>query len=173
MKRLIWFLGVAPLVAACGPSYGGQDVKTPEELVAEQERLADEQAAQEKQQGPGTDEETDLEKKAKFDKHQAELELKRAQRSAESCAGVVTEQGPGGTAKLTLTFDPDGHVKDGSISAPFDGTKIGECALGAMKKVIVPPFDGGDETLDWEIDLTPKEEPKADSDKDKDKKKKK
>lgn len=162
MKRLTWLTLVAPLLVACGgPSDGGQGVKTPDELVAEQERLADEQAAEsEKHQGTsGSDEETDLEKKAKFDKRQADLELKRAQRSAESCVGVVTEQGPTGTAKFSLTFSPDGHVKDGTVSAPFDGTPVGKCALNAMKAVIVPPFDGGEETVDWEIDLTPKEDP--------------
>ena len=53
MKRLTWLTLVAPLSIACGgPSDGGQGVKTPDELVAEQERLADEQAAEsEKHQG--------------------------------------------------------------------------------------------------------------------------
>lgn len=161
MKRLTWMLC---LLAACGgPSSGGQGVKTPEELVEEQERLAEEQDRESKahQGTSGSDEETDLEKKAKFDKKQVELELKRAQRSAESCVGVVTEQGPTGTAKVSLTFSNDGHVKDGTISAPFDGTPVGKCALNAMKAVIVPPFDGSEETVDWEFDLTPKEDPKA------------
>jgi len=162
MKRLIGMLWLVPL-AACGPSYGGQPVKTPDELVADQEQLAEQQEkeSQAHQGTSGSDEETDLEKKAKFDKKQTELELKRAQRSAESCVGVVTEQGPTGTAKFTLTFSNDGHVKEGTISAPFDGTPVGKCALNAMKSVIVPPFDGTEESVDWEIDLTPKEDPKA------------
>jgi hypothetical protein len=162
MKRLTWLTLVAPLVVACGgPSDSGQGVKTPDELVAEQERLAEEQEkeSQAHRSSSGSDEETDLEKKAKFDKRQADLELKRAQRSAESCVGVVTEQGPTGTAKFSLTFSNDGHVKEGTVSAPFDGTPVGKCALNAMKAVIVPPFDGGDETVEWEIDLTPKEDP--------------
>ena len=161
-----WILGFGALALACGPSYGGQGVKTPEELVVEQEALAEEQAKQSEQQGSheGESEETDLEKRKKFDKRQADLELKRAQRSAETCAGVVTEEGPTGTARITLVFANDGSVKESSISAPFTDTPIGDCALNALKKVLVPPFVGSEETVEWEIDLTPKEKPKGEED---------
>ncbi len=158
-----WFLGISILLVGCGPSYGGQDVKTPEEIVEEQERLAEEQDKQSKAHqasSGGEDTETDLEKRKKFDKRQADLELKRAQRSAETCAGVVTEEGPTGTANVTLTFGSDGHVKDASIAAPFAETQVGNCALRAMKSVIVPPFTGSDETVQWELDLSPKKDEK-------------
>jgi hypothetical protein len=156
-----WLLGFAVVIASCGPSYGGQDAKTPEEIVAEQERLAEEQERQSREHGSGgEDTETDLEKRKKFDKRQADLELKRATRSAESCVGVVTEQGPTGTANVTLVFGNDGKVKDATIGAPFAETAVGSCALGAMKKVIVPPFEGSDETVEWEINLTAKEDEK-------------
>lgn len=163
MKR--WVLPVAVLAVGCGPSYGGQGVKTPEEIVAEQEQLGAEQEAASKNQGGGEGGETDLEKKAKFDKRQAELELKRAQRSAETCAGVVTEEGPSGEATVTLTFKNDGHVKEASISAPFTDTAIGTCALRAMQAVIVPAFEGADETVEWKLDLTAKEKAPAEDEK--------
>ncbi len=136
---------------------------TPEERIAEQERLAEEQEREAaKYEGSGEGGETDLEKKKKFDKKQAELELKRAQRSAETCAGVVTEEGPSGEATVTLVFQNDGHVKpdSASISAPFADTAIGNCALRAMGAVIVPAFEGPEETVEWKLDLTakPKEE---------------
>jgi hypothetical protein len=155
-----WFLGFSVLLASCGPSYGGQDAKTPEEIVEEQERLAEEQERQSKGQSGGEDTETDLEKRKKFDTRQADLELKRATRSAESCVGVVTEQGPSGTANITLVFGTDGKVKEATIAPPFADTQIGNCALGAMKKVIVPPFTGSDETVEWEVNLTAKQEEK-------------
>lgn len=161
MRR--WSLGIPLFLLACGPSYGGQGAKTPEEIVEEQERLAEEQERESKRSGTtGEDAETDLEKKKKFDKKQAELELKRATRSAETCAGVVTEQGPSGEATVTLVFANDGHVKDGQIGAPFAETAIGNCALRAMKAVIVPAFEGPEETVEWKLDLTAKEkeEPK-------------
>lgn len=143
---------------ACGPSYGGQDVKTPEEIVEEQERLAAEQEKN-KTDYSGPTEETDLEKKAKFDKKQTELELKRATRSAETCGAVVPEPGPSGTAKVTLTFANDGHVKEATVSAPFDGTEVGKCVVNAYKAVIVPRFEGPEERVDWEAEVAPKPEP--------------
>jgi hypothetical protein len=158
-------LGVALLfVAACGPSYGGQGVKTPEELVAEQEQLAAEQEQKEKEY-EGADEETDLEKKAKFDKKQAELELKRAERSGETCPGVVTEEGPVGTAHVTLVFGNDGRVKDASIASPFADTLVGNCVLNAMKAVIVPRFTGAEETVEWEVHVEAKAEKSDEGDK--------
>jgi hypothetical protein len=161
MKKFVFSLVL--LAWACGPSYGGQGVKTPEELVAEQEALA----AEDEKRGnsdydTGPDTETDLEKKKQFDKKQAELELKRAARSGETCAGVVNEDGPSGKASVTLVFTNDGHVKESSIGAPFTDTAIGKCVLNAMKAVIVPSFVGADETIEWEVDVKAKEEEKKD-----------
>ncbi len=146
---------------ACGPSYGGQGVKTPEEIVEEQERLADEQAKNTPEY-TGEAGETDLEKKAKFDKKQTDMELKRAGRSAETCGTVVTEQGPSGTARVTLTFANDGHVKEATIAAPFDGTEVGKCVLNAFKAVIVPRYEGPEERMDWETNVAAKEAPAED-----------
>jgi hypothetical protein len=159
MKRFL--LGLSVLVLACGSSSGSR-VKTPDELVEEQERLAEEQERQSREGGGShvEAEETDLEKGKKFDKRQADLELKRATRSAETCAGVVSEEGPSGQATVTLVFGNDGHVKEASISAPFSDTALGNCALRAMKAVIVPSFVGDRETVEWELDLTVKEAPK-------------
>lgn len=159
MKREYLVFPLALLWACGGPSSEGQGVKTPDELVAEQERLA---AEQEQQSSSGSDieaGETDVEKKNKFDKRQAKLELQRAQRSAETCPQAVTAESHGGKATVHLVFGNDGHVKESSISAPFDDDLVGKCALNAMKAVIVPPFDGPEETIDWEVDLDKKEQP--------------
>lgn len=151
---------------ACGPSYGGQDVKTPEEIVLEQERLGAEQERRAKQyEYAGPVAETELEQKKKWDQKQAELELKRAARSAETCPQFVTEPAPKGTGQVTLRFGNDGHVKSSSIDPPYADSLVGKCVLRAMAAVIVPSFQGPEETVTWEIDLTaegalPQEPPK-------------
>ncbi len=153
-------IGLGLFVFGCGPSYGGQGVKTPDELVAEQEALAEEQERERQAAGPvGSDTETDMEKRAKFDTKQADLELKRAARSGATCPGVVTEPGPSGKAAVRLVFGNDGRVKEATIAAPFTETPIGECVLNAMKSVIVPRFTGPEETIEWEIDVEAKAEP--------------
>jgi hypothetical protein len=153
MKRALVLIPVA-LVWSCGPASSPHKVKTPDELVEEQEQQADVDAQERKEHPPDVTPEP--EQKKPFDHKQADLEVKRAQRSAETCPSAVTEQGPGGSAHVTMTFANDGHVKDATIGAPFDGTEIGKCALNAMKAVIVPPFDGSEETVEVDINLTPK-----------------
>ncbi len=162
-----WYLGLLGVlvVAGCGPSYGGQPVKTPEQLVEEQEKIADQQAKNPDDDDTGVDvgEDTDDQKKKEFDKHQAKLELIRAARSAQTCVGVVSQDSPKGKGTVTLTFGNDGHVKKATIGAPFDGTDMGKCAINAMKAVIVPPFKGSDVTMDWDVDLSPKKKSDKDS----------
>jgi hypothetical protein len=166
MKRLC--TAIALFISACGPSYGGQDVKTPDQLIDDQDQM--EQADQKNKKARGVDEtysneETDAEKKREFDRKQVELELKRATRSAESCPGVVAEMEkkdhPRGETKASITFQEDGTVKSVSIPSPFDGTPIGDCVIRAYKSVIVPPYTGGEQIVDWDVVL--KDAPKADA----------
>jgi hypothetical protein len=146
---------VAVVVAGCGPSYGGQDAKTPDQIVEEQEKLGDEQVKKEKEhEYSGPVGETDLEKKKKWDKKQADMEIKRATRSAQTCPGSVTEQAPKGVGKVSLTFGNDGHVKTSKIEAPYEGTAVGACVLRALGAVIVPAYEGSEESVDVDVDLT-------------------
>jgi hypothetical protein len=159
MKRIAWGVGLL-LAAACGgPSSEGGDVKTPDQLIEEQERLAEEQERKSKEHeaysGNLNAGETDMEKKAQFDKKQAKLELQRATRSAESCINAIAEKDqPRGTGKVTIVFDNEGHVKSSSINDPFNDTPLGKCVMNAYDAVIVPPFEGPEATIDWEVDLT-------------------
>jgi hypothetical protein len=153
---------LALVVWGCGPSYGGQDVKTPDQLVDEQEQIAAEQEKEKKAKG-GDDltdsgDETDSEKKREFDKKQVNMELQRATRSAESCPGVVAgvetkDKRPRGDTRVTITFEEDGTVHSVSIPEPFDGTPVGDCVLRAYKAVIVPPYTGGEQIVDWDLSL--------------------
>jgi outer membrane biogenesis lipoprotein LolB len=131
-------------------------VKTSDEWLAEQEAEGA-KIQQEKQKTDGAYAEPDTtedEKRKEWDDKQADLELKRAARSAETCPESVTEKAPKGKATVTLTFTNDGRVKDSKISDQYAENAVGKCVLRAMGSVIVPAYTGGEKTVEWEIDLT-------------------
>ncbi len=146
------------LTAACGPSLEPDRVKTPDELIAEEEAKGAEQLAKERNASDydeGSVGETDEDKRRGWDAKQAELEMQRAVRSAESCPESVTEKAPKGMATVSVTFGNDGHVKSSTITEPYgEDTAVGKCVLRALNAVIVPAYQGSEQTLNWEIDLT-------------------
>lgn len=163
MKRAVCILLLSLNSSGCGPGSGGQDVKTPDQLIEEQDRLAQEDEKNKKARGVDesySGEETDQEKKKKFDKKQTKMELQRATMSAESCPGVVYEQEgkehPRGDFKATITFQEDGTVKAITIPSPFDGKPVGDCVIQAYKHVIIPPYVGGEQIVDWDVSLKDK-----------------
>lgn len=146
------------VAVACGPSMEADHVKTPDELIAEEEQKGAEQMARERDSGDydtdSTAGETDEDKRRGWDSKQADIEMHRAANSAESCPDSVTEKAPKGMASLTITFGNDGRVKSATVAEPYgEDTTIGKCVLRAMKAVIVPPYQGAEQTLNWEIDL--------------------
>jgi len=156
MKRLGFTLVFSILSGCGGPSNDAGHVKTPDEIVAEQEALG---AEQEKKGRNANDyaeptEATDEEKKRLWDEDYAQLELKRASRSAETCPESVTEKSPKGRAHVTLVFQNDGNVKEARIADPYTETAVGKCVLRAMGALIVRTFEGPEKTVEWEIDLT-------------------
>jgi len=156
MKRLALGI-VSTLVLGCGPSLEPDRVKTPDEIVAEQEAMGGEQLANERNADDYDDSTgaTEDEKKRQWDARQADLELRRAARSAESCPESVTEKAPKGRAAVTLVFANDGHVKTATIAEPYsEDNAVGKCVLRAMKAVIVPAYEGSEQTMNWEVDLT-------------------
>jgi hypothetical protein len=173
MKRHVCLLLLSLSGSGCGgPGSGGQDVKTPDQLIEEQDKLAMEDEKKKKARGVDesySSEETDSEKKKKFDKKQTKMELQRATMSAESCPGVVYEQEgkehPRGDFKATITFQEDGTVKQITIPAPFDGKPVGDCVMQAYKHVIVPPYTGGEQIVDWDVSLKDKKPEKTEKEK--------
>ena len=157
MQARILGMFVMGLVAACGPSMEADHVKTPDELIAEQEAAGAEQMKNQKQSSDyDTDSagQTEDEKRQGWDAKQGELEMYRAAHSAESCPESITEKAPKGMAQVTVTFGNDGHVKSASVAEPYgEDTTIGKCVLRAIKAVIVPAYQGAEQTLSWEIDL--------------------
>ncbi len=156
MKSSVFSVIGLVLVAACGPNLDADAVKSPDEIVAEQEALG----AEQQKKGRNPDDyaapsgATEDEKKAEWDESYASLELRRAARSAETCPESVTEKSPKGRASVSLTFENDGHVKTATVAPPYEDTAVGKCLLRAMGAVIVKNFTGSQKVVQYEIDLT-------------------
>jgi hypothetical protein len=158
MQRVALSFLMVGFLSACGPSMEADHVKTPDELIAEQEQAGAELMQKQKNSGDYDDAsagETDEDKRRGWDAKQSELEMSRAANSAESCPESVTEKSPKGKATIAATFGNDGHVKSATISDPYgETTAVGKCVLRAIKAVIVPAYQGAEQTVNWEIDLT-------------------
>ncbi len=138
----------------CGPRYDESTIKTPQQRMLEQEELAykEELEARERKDEPGAA--VEIDKPGAFDEQQAELELKRATLSAETCPDVVGDpKMPTGNTTVTLTFAHDGSVSEVTIPPPFEGTRLGTCVLNAYKGLFVPPYTGEDQVMSWEVTL--------------------
>ena len=141
MRKAI--LLISSCAIGCTPTYT-QSVKSPDEIVADQEKIAADQEKNKNTYDTGTDShELDSEKRKKFDARQSEIEVNRAIRSAETCPGVVNS-GPYGEANISITFNNEGHVMadKSSIDSQFAEKPIGECVLRAINAVIVPSYVG-------------------------------
>jgi hypothetical protein len=153
--RAVWLIGAVGMCVACGGGYAGDRAKTPEEIVQEEERLAEEDQRDRDAYGDVEDggEELEVDKKAKFDVRQSEMELKRASRSAATCPGTVEEKAPTESVVVTLTFANTGNVKGASLDEQYADTKIGQCVLRAMKAVIVPKYTGAEVEVPWKVEF--------------------
>lgn len=159
MQRVALSALVLGLMTACGPSMEADHVKTPDELIAEQEAAGAEQMRNQKSSSDydETKEGTDEDKRRGWDAKQGDIEMSRAVNSAESCPESITEKVAKGRATVAVTFGNDGHVKSATVNEPYgEGTAIGKCLLRALNAIIVPAYQGDQVTLNWEIDLTGK-----------------
>lgn len=169
------FLGLFALaLVACASNEPGE-VKSPDQILAEQEALGDEQLKKEANAPrPDTSESTSEEKKREWDAKQADLELHRAAHSAETCPDSVVEgdkaidpktgkppkgskaptKGKDTKAEVKILFANDGHVKELTVAPPYDENPVGKCVQRALKAVIVPAYVGSEHTEEWVIDLT-------------------
>src|ERR1700723_1280531 len=82
-----------------------------------------------------------------YDRASLEVVLKRAARQVKANCGAATDDngtasGPWGKAVVTVKLGHNGHSKDGTIPAPFDGKATGNCALKAFGNLIYEPFAG-------------------------------
>jgi hypothetical protein len=94
-----------------------------------------------------------------YDKDSVEVELKRAARQIKANCGSATDDngtapGPWGKTSASITLGRNGHVKDVSVPAPYDGQPAGVCAVNAFKKIQFPPYaSSSDVVIPWDIEL--------------------
>ncbi|HEV8549693.1 MAG TPA: hypothetical protein VGQ57_11710 [Polyangiaceae bacterium] len=155
MRPLLGAFAVSLFVVACGVDQA-TPVESPDAWIAKQDQEGAKQLAEQKKHKgeAGEPKETEDEKIREWDQKQADLELKRATRSAETCPESVTEKSPKGMASVTLVFANDGRVKDSKIDDVYADKAVGTCVLRAMSNVIVPAYKGAEHTVEWQIDLT-------------------
>lgn len=94
-------------------------------------------------------------KRNKFDEEQAKIVLARAATNAHTCVNVVDKEQPHGDGTVTVTFSGKGRSTNAKIAAPFEGTPIGQCATRAFVDIIIPPFEGADVDMSYQVNLKP------------------
>ncbi len=94
-----------------------------------------------------------------YDKEAVEIELKRAARQVKANCGSATDEdgsatGPWGKTTVSVTLGRNGHVKQVTVPAPYDGKAVGICLVHAFQKIQFPPYSGSvDVVVDREVDL--------------------
>jgi hypothetical protein len=86
-----------------------------------------------------TDKATGGEPRGPFNRGAAMTALSGA---AGKAAGCRKPSEPKGTAKVTVTFAPNGRPSSVTVAPPYAGTKTGTCVAGAFRGVSVPAFEG-------------------------------
>jgi len=94
-----------------------------------------------------------------YDKDAVEIELKRATRQVKANCGSATDDdgaatGPWGKTTASVTLGRNGHVKQVTVPAPYDGKAVGVCIVHAFQKIQFPPYGGSvDVAVDREVEL--------------------
>jgi len=94
-----------------------------------------------------------------YDKDAVEAQLKRAARQVKSGCGSASDDegqktGPWGSTKASVVLGRNGHVKQVTVPAPYDGKPVGVCVINAFKKIQFPPYAGSsDVVIDWDVEI--------------------
>jgi hypothetical protein len=97
--------------------------------------------------------------KTPYDKDSVEIELKRASRQVKANCGSATDDngtaaGPWGKTTASVTLGRNGHIKEVTVPAPYDGQPDGVCAVNAFKKIQFPPYaSSSDVVIPWDIEF--------------------
>lgn len=149
-------LGGVLLLAAAGCGGKKHKVLTPEERLAEQMAIADEQEKQ-PDRGYYKESEADSEKAEKFDPEFADHEVRRASLNAVDCPNTLPDdqkkQFKPGTAKAQIVFQTDGTVKEVVLDTAYADTPVGACILRALETIQIKPYSGEDQTIERDLEL--------------------
>lgn len=64
--------------------------------------------------------------------------------------------GPKGTSKVHVTFDPSGSVIGANVAGgPLAGTSVAQCIAGIFRRIKVPPFAGERVTISRDVTIPP------------------
>ena len=56
---------------------------------------------------------------------------------------------------MSLVLGRNGHIKQVTVPAPYDGKPVGVCIVHAFQKIQFPPYGGStDLVLDWDVETT-------------------
>jgi hypothetical protein len=94
-----------------------------------------------------------------YDKEAVDVSLKRAARQVKGHCGTATDEegkasGPWGQTKASVVLGRNGHVKQVTVPAPYDGKPVGICIVHAFEKIVFPPYAApSDSVIDWDVEL--------------------
>jgi hypothetical protein len=97
--------------------------------------------------------------KTPYDKDSVEIELKRASRQVKANCGSATDDngtasGPWGKTSASVTLGRNGHIKEVTVPAPYDGQPDGVCAVNAFQKIQFPPYAAPtDVVVQWDVEF--------------------
>ncbi len=97
--------------------------------------------------------------KVVYDKDSVEVELKRGSRQVKANCGAATDDdghatGPWGKTKAIITLGRNGHVKQVTVPAPYDGKPVAFCIAHSFDKIQFPPYAAdSDAVVDWDVEL--------------------
>ena len=75
--------------------------------------------------------------------------MPRRRLSASNCVRCS-----GRRVSVTVILGRNGHSKNPTIGAPFDGKPPGKCAVQAFSNLTFPPWNGPDTPLTVDVELT-------------------
>jgi hypothetical protein len=94
-----------------------------------------------------------------YDKEAVSAQLKRAAKQIKANCGSASDEegkkaGPWGTTQASVTLGRNGHVKQVTIPAPYDGKPVGICVVRAFQRIQFPPYaSSSDATVQWDVEL--------------------
>jgi hypothetical protein len=94
-----------------------------------------------------------------YDKEAVEAQLRKAAKQIKSNCGAASDDegnktGPWGTAHTSIALGRNGHVKQVSVPAPYDGKPVGICLARALQKIVFPPYAASDDaSIEWDFEL--------------------